>query len=204
MFEMLITSLFSVSALMSSTLLFKMLHENKKLHQLDFPDLENEIADLRLEYERVKKFRALSHERDALKKAIDVLYEDKSSRHVSTQDLINKVESNRESLNRTLPRLQSDLNKRSIENSYRAIIESFITRYHDSKGTHLLKLPIDEHDTSHDIIREVIRSYDCIKEHSYYAFSYLNGSKGIETGAYYTLRMEIKGGSECESQRSIT
>lgn len=70
MFEMLITSLFSVSALMSSTLLFKMLHENKKLHQLDFPDLENEIADLRLEYERVKKFRALSHERDALKKLL--------------------------------------------------------------------------------------------------------------------------------------
>lgn len=102
MFGMLITSILAVSALTSSTLLFKMLNVNKKLSQLEFQDLENEIADLRLEYEKAKKFKKLTNEIEVLEKAINEIYEEKT-KPLDTSDFVNKIEENRKKLYFNIP-----------------------------------------------------------------------------------------------------
>lgn len=199
MIEMLITSILGGSALISSTLLFKILKDKEKSSQLEFPDLENEIVNLRLEYDRAKKFKKLTNEKEILEKAINEIYEEKT-KPLDTSDFVNKIEENRKKLYFNIP-TKEELQEGNIKARYKNQIDNFIRIYKSSPGLYLFKLPKDEHDTSGNIIREVIRSYDCIKEHSYYAFSYLNGSNGIETGAYYTLKIEFNGGSECTHQQ---
>ncbi|ARQ07301.1 hypothetical protein MACA111363_11195 [Macrococcoides canis] len=200
MFEMLATSIFGGSVLISSTLLFKMLNGNKKLSQPDFPVLENEIADLKLEYERAKKFRVLSHERDTLKKKINEIYEE--PKPLDTSDFINKIEENRKNLYLNLS-TKREIREGNIKAYYKKEIDDFIKMREEFPGYHYLKLPVDEHDTTGSIIREVINTYNNVKEYSYTVDSIMCGSKGIETKALCALEVYISGGRVCESQRSI-
>lgn len=197
MIEMLVTSILGVSALISSTLIFKLLNDNRKLPQLEFQDLENEIADLKLEYERAKKFRALSYERDTLIKKINQIYEE--SKPIDTLDFIKKLEENRINLYLNLP-TKEEIREGNIKAYYKKEIDDFIKMREEFPGYHYLKLPVDERDTTGSIIREVISSYNNVKEYSFSVNSNMCGSKGIETKALCALEVYISGGSECEIQ----
>ncbi|PKE40485.1 hypothetical protein [Macrococcoides caseolyticum] len=192
MFGMLITSILAVSALTSSTLLFKMLNVNKKLSQLEFQDLENEIADLRLEYEKAKKFKKLTNEIEVLEKAINEIYEEKT-KPLDTSDFVNKIEENRKKLYFNIP-TKEELQEGNIKVYYKKEIDDFIKMHEGEHGYHYLSLEVDEHDNTGSIIREVICNYKNVKEYSYYASSRLNGNKGIQVERYCSLEVYINKG----------
>lgn len=192
MIEMLIVSILGGSALMSSTLLFKMLNDNKKLPQLDFPDLENEIEDLRLEYDRAKKFKKLTNEKEILEKAINEIYEEKT-KPLDTSDFIKEIEENRKKLYFNIP-MKEELQEGDIKAYYKKEIDDFIKMHEGEHGYHYLSLEVDEHDNTGSIIREVIRSYKNVKEYSYYASSHLNGSQGVQVERYCSLEVYINKG----------
>ncbi len=68
----------------------------------DFLDLENEIEDLRLEYDRAKKFKKLTNEKEILEKAINEIYREKD-RPLDTSDFIKGIEENRKKLYFNIP-----------------------------------------------------------------------------------------------------
>lgn len=173
--------------------------KNKKS---EFPDLENEIENLRLEYDRAKKFKKLTSEKEILEKAINEIYEEKT-KPLDTSDFIKEIEENRKKLYFNIP-TKEELQEGNMKVYYKKKIDDFIKTHEFPPGYHYLSLLVNEHDTSGDIVREVIRSYDCAKEYSFYATSYLNGSQGVQVERYCTLELNLSGGSECESQRSIT
>lgn len=189
---MLITSILGGSALISSILLFKILRDKEKSSQLEFPDLENEIEDLRLEYDRAKKFKKLNNEKEILEKAINEIYEEKT-KPLDTSDFVNKIEENRKKLYFNIP-TKEELQEGNIKAYYKKEIDDFIKMHEGEHGYHYLSLEVDEHDNTGSIIREVIRSYRNVKEYSYYASSRPNGNKGIQVERYCSLEVYINKG----------
>lgn len=192
MFEMLITSILAGSALTSSTLLFKMLNDNKKLNQPEFQDLENEIKDLKIEYEKAKKFKKLTNEKEILEKAINEIYEEKT-KPLDTSDFIKEIEENRKKIYFNIP-TKEELQEGNIKARYKQEIDDFIKMYEEERGYYHLSLEVDEHDATGSIIREVIRSYKNVKEYSFYVSSDMYGSKGIQVKRHCVLELYINKG----------
>lgn len=158
----------------------------------DFLDLENEIKDLRLEYDRAKKFKKLTNEKEILEKAINEIYEEKI-KPLDTSNFIKEIEKNRKKLYFNIP-TKEELQEGNIKAYYKKEIDDFIKMHEGEHGYHYLSLEVDEYDNTGSIIREVIRSYDNVKEYSFYASSHLNGNKGIQVERYCTLEVYINKG----------